>query len=70
VLPDSGFEVPLTRKENDDLFEHLQNTLIIPRKDKPAKETPAFQDKQLEKALTYLRQQAQLASRAQGKKGA
>jgi C-terminal peptidase prc len=68
VLPDTGYEVPLTRKETDDLFEHQANSLIIPRKDKPAKEQPAFQDRQLDKALDYLREQAQLASRAQGKK--
>jgi C-terminal peptidase prc len=60
VIPDRV--IPLTRAERDDLFEHLRNQEIIQPSGKPA--TPEaksqFKDKQLEAALTYLRNQIKL----------
>jgi carboxyl-terminal processing protease len=60
VVPDRL--VPLTRAERDDLFEHLRNQEIIQPAGKPvAPETRAqFKDKQLDAALTYLRNQIKL----------
>ena len=50
---------PLSRKERDDLHDHLRNTEIIPRRDKMDKEKKTeFKDRQLDTALKYLREQA------------
>ena len=49
VTPDAGFEVRLTRREREELWDHLRNCENIPAA--PAK----FRDLQLEKALEYLR---------------
>jgi C-terminal peptidase prc len=52
VRPDSQFEVKLSRKENDDIAEAMRDVEIIggdPKKQKKAT------DRQLEKALEYLR---------------
>lgn len=69
VVPDKGFEVKLTRKERDDLMENQRNQEIIPRSDLPAKaDKPEFRDKQLEKALEYLKEQIKLAGRVPAKK--
>ncbi|HMF11121.1 MAG TPA: S41 family peptidase, partial [Gemmataceae bacterium] len=56
VTPDSGYAVKLTRKERDDLQEHLLKSEHISRRDKqaPAPKTE-FKDRQLESALEYLR---------------
>ena len=48
--------IKLTAKEREDLDEHLHDTEIIQRKDKPA-EVKKFKDKQLDEALKYLRGQ-------------
>ncbi|HEV3144397.1 MAG TPA: S41 family peptidase [Gemmataceae bacterium] len=59
VLPDEGFRIKLSRAENDEIFEYMRNQEIIPRRDLPAKESkPAVKDPQLDKALSYLREQA------------
>ncbi len=64
VKPDKGFGLELSRKERDDLHEHLRNTEIIPRRDRPApKEKTEFKDRQLDTALKYLRDQVRAASR-------
>jgi C-terminal peptidase prc len=69
VAPDKGFLVEMTRKERDDLGEYQRNLEIIPRKDKPTKDPKAdFKDRQLEKALDYLRDQIKTASRVPVKK--
>ena len=69
VLPDKGFQIKLTRKERDDLFEYQHNLEIIPRPDRPAKETkPQFKDKQMDAALEYLRDQIKLAAQLPAKK--
>ena len=54
VTPDEGYVLKLSRKERDDLAEHLRNTEIIPRRDRPAKlkkevkEGDKFKDRQLD----------------------
>jgi carboxyl-terminal processing protease len=63
VKPDKGFALELSRKERDDLHEHLRNIEIIPRRDRPAKEKTEFKDRQLDMALKYLRDQVRAASR-------
>lgn len=55
VLPDPGFELKLPAKERADLLAHLDKHDIIPRWDIAAKAAPAFQDRQREMALEYLR---------------
>jgi carboxyl-terminal processing protease len=56
VIPNPGFVLKLSEKERDQLFEHIQNTEVIQRKDAKKKD-PEFKDKQLEMALDYLRGQ-------------
>ncbi|HMF14325.1 MAG TPA: S41 family peptidase, partial [Gemmataceae bacterium] len=70
VAPDKGFEVKQSPRERADLEEHLRDMEIIPRKDKPAtKEAKADnKDRQLDKAMEYIREQIKLASRVQAKK--
>jgi C-terminal peptidase prc len=69
VIPDKGFVVEMTRKERDELGELQRNLEIIPRKDKPTKDPKAdFKDRQLDKALDYLRDQIKTASRVPVKK--
>src|SRR5205807_6656256 len=56
VKPDKGYLLELSRKEREDLYEHLHNTEIIPRRDRPAKpKLTEFKDRQLDMALNYLR---------------
>ncbi|MEI6323880.1 MAG: S41 family peptidase [Gemmataceae bacterium] len=61
VVPNEA--LALTRKEREDLQEHLRDTEIIQPKVKPAsaKEKPKFEDKQLEAALKYLKSQIKIA---------
>ncbi len=55
VSPNEGFEVKLSREEQADLAEHLRDLEIIqPTGGKP-KETKPFVDKQLERAVKYLK---------------
>jgi carboxyl-terminal processing protease len=61
VRPDKGYAVELSRKERDDLHEHLRNSEIIPRRDKPAKKSD-FTDKQLDMALQYLKDEVKRAA--------
>jgi C-terminal peptidase prc len=69
VRPDAGYTVKLTPKERDDLAETQRNSEIIPRHDQPAKETkPSSADRQLEKAIEYLRGQVQMASKLPSRK--
>jgi len=56
VRPDNkDCTLELSRKEREDLAEHLRNTEIIPRRDRPAKEKTEFKDRQLDLALKHLR---------------
>jgi C-terminal peptidase prc len=57
VRPEKEFTLKMSRQERDDLFEHLRDREIIPRRDVPAKETKEYKDKQLDMALEYLRGQ-------------
>jgi carboxyl-terminal processing protease len=70
VLPDKGFEVKQSPRERGDLEEALRDREIIARKDKPAPKEPKteFKDRQLERALEYLREQSKIAARLQAKK--
>ena len=61
VKPDLA--VPLSEKERTELFDHLRNNEVIPRRDVKPKETqPEFKDVELEKALEYLGDQIKTAS--------
>jgi C-terminal peptidase prc len=68
ILPDKGYLLKLTPKERDELFEHMRDTEIIPRRDMPAATKPEYKDKQLEMALDYLRKQIKTAAKAPVKK--
>jgi len=69
VTPDKGYLVKMSPKEKEELLEHQKESEIIHRHDVEPKETkPAFQDKQLEAALEYLRGQIKIASRLTAKK--
>jgi C-terminal peptidase prc len=64
VRPDKGFLIELSRKERDDLATYLRDVEIIPRRDLPAKEPKeVFKDRQLDKALDYLRGQIKMAAK-------
>jgi C-terminal peptidase prc len=70
VRPDAGYEIKLSHAEQDALIEHQQDVQIIPRRDRPAKNTkPEFKDRQLDKAVEYLRDQIKIAGRTPDKKG-
>ena len=61
VKPDEA--VPLPEKERTELFDHLRNNEVIPRRDIKPKETPTgVQGQQLEKAVEYLGGQIKTAS--------
>jgi C-terminal peptidase prc len=69
VIPDKV--VKLTAKERVQLEAHFRQQEIIPRKDLPATakdEEKGFEDKQLKKALEYLRDQMKLAAKVSTKK--
>jgi carboxyl-terminal processing protease len=69
VLPSKGFDVKQSPRERADLEENLKDREIIARKDKPAKEPKTeFKDKQLDKAMEYIRDQIKIASRVAVKK--
>lgn len=64
VKPDKGFEVALSREELTELGEAMRNLEIIRPKNAPAKDAKAFEDKQLNKALEYLRDQIKAVGKA------
>lgn len=71
VKPDKGYEVKLPREDKQELADLFRDREIIPRKDvPPAKEKEAknFKDKQLERALDYLRDQIKTAGTAAARK--
>lgn len=70
IIPDKGYLMKLTPKERDELADQQRDTEIIARRDLPTKETKTseFKDRQLEKALDYLRGQIKTASKAPTKK--
>ncbi|MFL5329934.1 MAG: S41 family peptidase [Gemmataceae bacterium] len=69
VRPTPGFELKLDRKEVGELYEHLRDREIIPRRDLVIKEPkPELKDRQLDMALEYLRSQIKTAARPPQKK--
>jgi C-terminal peptidase prc len=60
VTPDKGYDLKLSKKEENDLFEHQRDSEIIRGGPAPSSE---FRDRQLEMALEYLRGQIKTASR-------
>ncbi len=64
VTPDKGYELKLSDKERDDLFDHQRSSEIIRGSPPPSSATGNdFHDRQLEMALEYLRGQIKTASR-------
>jgi len=69
VKPDPGYEIKLSREERQDLADHFRNREIIPRKGVAVKEKEKpFEDRQLEKALDYLRSQVKEAAQTPKRK--
>ncbi len=68
VRPDK--DIPLTRAERDELFEHQRNLEIIKPKDKPPStdDKVEFKDKQLDAAIEYLRGQIKTVNLTPAKK--
>lgn len=66
VTPDKDFIMKMNRQERDDLYEHLRDREIIPRRDAPpskeSKEAKDYKDKQLESAIEYLRGQIKVGA--------
>src|SRR5262249_35204187 len=61
VTPDKV--VKLSEKDRGDLFDHVRNNEIIPRKGKPVKDDKAdVKDVQLDAAAEYLAEQIKMAS--------
>ncbi|HWY87759.1 MAG TPA: S41 family peptidase, partial [Gemmataceae bacterium] len=69
VTPDAGFVLKLSKKEDNDLQEHLREQEIIHRPGYSPTETQNhFRDRQLDMALDYLRAQIKTARAGSGKK--
>jgi len=67
VKPDKGYEVKLSREERQELADVFRDREIIHRHDVPTKdEKKGFKDKQLEKALDYVRDQLKGTKTATG----
>ncbi|MGF1583440.1 MAG: S41 family peptidase [Gemmataceae bacterium] len=71
VSPNPGFKLKLSLKERGDLREFWRYHEIIPRPDRPREpdEITQFEDRQLQKALEYIRQQIQSTKKAKLAKG-
>jgi C-terminal peptidase prc len=71
VSPDKGYEVKLPTKELYDLQEYLKDSEIIARPGQSLENEPErlnFRDRQLERALQFLRGQVQTAGKGLAKK--
>jgi carboxyl-terminal processing protease len=71
VAPDKGYEVKLPTKELYDLQEYLKDSEIIARPGQSLENEPErlnFRDRQLERALEFLRGQVQTAAKGIAKK--
>jgi carboxyl-terminal processing protease len=69
VRPNKGYEIELSNKERDDLFDHLREAEIIGSgPDGKSEAKSEFRDRQLEMALEYLRNQIRTASRKDTKR--
>lgn len=62
VSPDKGYEIKLSKKEENELFDHQRDTEII-RGGPPTETKSEFRDRQLDMAVQYLRDQIRTASR-------
>jgi carboxyl-terminal processing protease len=63
VTPDQGFLVETSREERNELREVLRNLDVIPQ----PKAEKAFQDRQLDKAMDYLREQIKTVGKGPAK---
>ena len=64
VSPNKGYEIKLSKKEENELFDHQRETEIIRGGTPPPKTDKAeFRDRQLEMALQYLRDQIRTTAR-------
>jgi carboxyl-terminal processing protease len=69
VSPNPGHALKLSEKEREQLYDHLHEAEIIQGRDIQAKEKKTqFKDRQLEKALEYLRGQIKTAAKVTAKK--
>jgi C-terminal peptidase prc len=68
VRPSKGFEVKLSREQQQELAEHFRNREIIPNRLNPGKEAKPFKDVQLEKAVEYIRGKVGATASKSGKK--
>jgi C-terminal peptidase prc len=68
VQPNKGFVVKMSEKEREQLYDHFKDSEIIQRHDSFEEKKPEFKDRQLDKALDYLRSQIKTASRGTAKK--
>jgi C-terminal peptidase prc len=64
VSPDKGFEVKLSREEQSDLSDHLRDIEIIRPAGYKPKDPKKFEDKQLERAVKYLKEEAKPGGKA------
>jgi C-terminal peptidase prc len=63
VMPDPGFHLKLSTREENDLYDHLRDAEII--RAGPSSLKTEFRDRQLDMALDYLRGQIRTAARNQ-----
>ena len=69
VKPNGGYEVELSREEKQDLAEYFRDREIISPKNAPAKpDDKPFDDKQLNKAIDYLKNQVKSVQGGPGRK--
>jgi C-terminal peptidase prc len=69
VSPNPGYGIKLSEKERELLYDHLHEAEIIQGRDIQAKEKKTdFKDRQLDKALEYLRGQIKTAAKVAAKK--
>jgi len=61
VTPNKGYEIDLSKKEENDLFDHLREAEIIRAGPQPTEAKTEFRDRQLDMALDYLRNQIRTA---------
>lgn len=63
VKPNKGFEIKLSKKEENDLFDHQRETEIIRGSPTGEAAKSDFRDRQLDMAVEYLRNQIRTAAR-------
>ena len=68
VTPDKGYLVKLSREQAQDFAEQYRDREVIKPRDGTAKESKAFKDTQLDKAVEYLREQVKAVADRPAKK--